>query len=829
MKRSAGSADERGDEVAARPEFGAVLRRLRLAAGISQEELAERASLSVEGISALERGRRRAPYRDTVRLLGEALHLSDTERHELAAAAQRLRPVAPGSALRHNLPEQANALIGREPELARLQALSETTRMLTITGAGGIGKTRIALELAYVLRAALACDIWFVDLAPLSDATLIAATMAATIGATPRAARSMTETIVSHIGDTAVVLIVDNCEHVVDEVGEIVEAILRSCVNVRIVATSREALRIAGEFVFRLPSLSVPPTDFVSERDDMETFGAVALFVERAKAINGDLRFSGATLIDVAHICRRLDGIPLAIELAAAQAQTVSIADLRWTLHRTFKILTARHRGTLPRQQTLHALIDWGFALLSDREKTLFVRLAVFAGGWTLDAVATVCADDLIEEDDVVDALFSLVHKSLVVANLAGSASRYRLLEATRMYASEKLSLAERVALERRHARWVAGFSVRAYDLAWTMAQHDWQPTVAAELDNVRLALRNALAGDEPVLAAQIAGNLANLWHEGGLPAEGRRWIEAALERYGPSADPTVVCRLRLALAKLSTGKRIVDECEAAMALFDALPSSRDRADVYFTLSFGLFQVGRLQEALTATDRAMTFMIDSGLAHTRRFADTVDTRANVLLALGRYDQARLAFGESYNVFALLNEEHGMARAQGNLAELEFACDHADRALELTDQAATVFERFGAVARLATARVNGAAYMLVLGKIEQACETALEALDLARRAQDTLLSSVAVQRLATVLALRDQPKRSAILLGYVQMWFETEGYVREASEQKIHDLLMTSLSSQLSPADIQALEHTGSLMSEEQAVEAARRFILEMAE
>lgn len=828
MRTSGGARDE-SDGAAARPEFGPVLRRLRLAAGISQEVLAERASLSVEGISALERGRRRAPYRDTVRMLAEALRLSDAERRELSAAARRFQPAAPGSGPRHNLPERTGALIGRGPELARLQGLTETARLLTITGSGGIGKTRIALELAYLLHAALACDTWFIDLAPLSDANLIATTIAATIGAASQAARSATETIISHIGDTPVVLIVDNCEHVVDEVGGIAEAILRSCANVRVIATSREALRIGGEFNFRLPSLSVPPTEYRVACDAIDAFGSIALFVERAKACNGELRFGEAILADVAHICRRLDGIPLAIELAAAQAQSVSIGDLRLTLDRTFKILTSRQRGALPRQQTLHALIDWSFRLLSEREKTLFVRLAVFAGGWTLDAVAAVCADEVIGDEDVVDTLFSLVHKSLVVANISGSSSRYRLLEATRLYALEKLAPRERSALERRHARWVAAFAMRAYELAWTCAQHDWLQTVAAEVDNVRLALRNALASEEPLLAAHIAGNLANLWHEGGLPAEGRRWIEAALERCAATADPTVLSRLRIASAKLSTGKRILDECAEAMKLFDSLASPRDRADIYFTLGFGLFQVGRLAEALTATDRAMAFMVDSGLAHTRRFADTVDTRANVLLSQGRYDEARAAFGESYNVFVLLNEEHGMARTQGNLAELEFACDNPGRALELADRAAAVFERFGAVARLATARVNSAAYQLVLGKIDQACESALDALDLARRAQDTLLTSIAVQSLATVLALRDHPQRSAVLLGYVDTWFENQGYMREFSEQKIHDVLMASLSSKLSPPEIAAFGQTGSLMTEEQAVEAARRFILGMAE
>jgi predicted ATPase len=358
---------------------------------------------------------------------------------------------------------------------------------------------------------------WFVDLAPLSDSTLVLPTLAKTIGAANDSGTGI-DAITSFIGSAPMLIIFDNCEHLVEECGRVAGALLNACGNIRILATSREPLQIAGESTYRLPSLAVPPNDDRIDPEALTTFSAIELFLERATACNNAFRRDSDELEHVAQITRRLDGIPLAIELAAAQTRTLATKDLRAKLHNTFKILTTTHRGSLPRQTTLRALIDWSYDLLKDRERTLFKRLAIFPGSWPLEAVHAVCADEALAEDEPERTLLSLVDKSLIAVTLEDRTTRYRLLQATRSYALEKLSDAERDVLARRHADWVADFAETAFDASWIWSEEEWQNVVSPELDNIRSALSAMLgANGDALVAARISANVARLWYEGGL------------------------------------------------------------------------------------------------------------------------------------------------------------------------------------------------------------------------------------------------------------------------------------------------------------------------
>lgn len=825
-----------------RGAFGHVLRRLRLQARMSQEELAERARLSVESISALERGRRKQPYRVTIHQLADAMGLTAAQRHELVAAAARSKPgqraaitydstdaeeaLSPGPS--HNLPNSATTLLGRTRDLEQLGSLLAERRLVTVVGAGGVGKTRVALELARTHFQKTAQTTWFIDLAPLRDGELVASTVSTTIGAASRTDRPALESIKAHIGQASMLLVLDNCEHVIEQAGDFAGELLRSCGGVRLVATSREALQIDGEMAVRLPSLETPSEEQRLGDDAVSRFSALTLFLERAKACNSDIRITPAILNDIGRICRRLDGIPLAIELAAARTQTMSIGDLCRTLNDTFNILTDSPRRGSPRQQTIVAVIDWSYDLLSPAEQQLFVRLSIFAGGCTRDAAQAVCSDDAFAPGDIMPMLASLVRKSLVVAQTSDDGSRYRLLESTRSYARSKLAPPDLERLERRHAAWVADFTGTADRASFTWGRQRWLDVYSTEVDNIRAALKSSLdgAGDASV-AARIAAAVVTFWFEAGLQAEGRAWIDKALDRLGTAADPAILGRLWWAAAVLNSGRKVVLACERAIALLSRVEDSRSLGNAYVHFAMGLWQVGRLAEAFDATCEALRLISESGMRQTLRFADILDLKANILLAQGAFEDARRTFVDAHELFRILADGYGAARTQGGLAELEFACGNVDAAIVLVDEAALTFERVGSKTRLATARVNAAAYRLTLGEVYAAGMDAVDGLELALRAQDKPLIAVAIQQIAFVLALRGRAKPAALLTGYVSAWYEGEGYQRERTEQLIYDKLMASLAETLAVDELDRLARHGAMLAESNAVEAARSNALDV--
>ncbi|MBV8148115.1 MAG: hypothetical protein JO092_03390, partial [Candidatus Eremiobacteraeota bacterium] len=354
----------------------------------------------------------------------------------------------------NNLPVAPNAFIGRERDVADVKALLSRHRLLTLVGSGGVGKTRLALHVGAQLLDCYPDGVWFVDLAPISDPELVSSVTAQALGMTQSGQR-VDEAIPLWLKRKKLLLILDNCEHVVEVVASLANAILATAQEVRILATSRQALAIAAEGVHRLPSLSIPAEATGLKTDDALRYDAVALFVERATANDPRFALTDDTAPIVAQICRRLDGIPLAIELAAARVKVLPVPRLAERLNERFKLLTGGSRSALPRQKTLTALIDWSYDLLTPQEQRLFARLGVFAGGFNLDAATSVCGGEGLDELDMLDLAGSLTDKSLVVADTSGEHERYHLLESTAAYALEKLSTSgEREALTRRHAEY---------------------------------------------------------------------------------------------------------------------------------------------------------------------------------------------------------------------------------------------------------------------------------------------------------------------------------------------------------------------------------------
>jgi predicted ATPase/class 3 adenylate cyclase len=721
---------------------------------------------------------------------------------------------------RNNLPTQISSLIGRSRSVDELCALVRRSRLVTITGAGGIGKTRVALDVAADLLDNFEDGVWFVDLAALRSPELVASQIASALALPLVSERPALEVVVAHLNRRNVLLVVDNCEHLIEEASRVVETILRECVQVRVLATSREFLGIEGEHAFRLPSLEFPPAGADVNADSARDFSAIALFAERAASANPEFSLTDKNATIVGDVCRRLSGIALAIELAAARVNVLGVGEIRDRLNERFRFFTEGRRNALPRQQTMRATIDWSFDLLSELEQTLFRRLSIFAGGWTLEAAEAVCAFDGLDKTDVLNSLASLARKSLVVVSSDESTTRYDFLESTRAYALEKAQQ-ELGVLSQRHAAWVTEFVEANVNRGWTISQNAWLMRIERELDNIRLALEYALGGDDPALiAARIAERLASFWYDAGLQAEGRRWLDAALSRIDEDAQLSLAGRLWRAVASNSTGRRAV---EAGQKAVDLLTRAGDRAGLpaaYAALAFGLWEVGNLPEAESASERTLELCKAEGLDGSRIYSDTLATLANVERALGRHDEARKLFDEALSISIKLEDERTAASVGGNLAELEFASGNVNRAVVLASSAAQTFRKLQATAREATALVNLATYRITLGELESARESALAALTLAKRVEDTPAVSVALQNLAAVRALKDDVKGAALLLGYVDEWYRSVGYERDWSERKIREIISDAVSKNLPEDELMKALKGGGALSEDDAIALA---------
>jgi predicted ATPase/transcriptional regulator with XRE-family HTH domain len=575
--------------------FGRFLRQQRLAASLTQEALAERAGLGLRSVQALESGTR-LPLRDTLEALAQALELVSDQRRRFTSAAQpvprrRNRPVstrderprdlADGQVLRvpNNLPIQWTSFVGREQSMSDVLQHLESTPLLTLTGTGGCGKTRLAIEVAKGRLDRYPDGVWLIELAPLTDPTRIAQTTAATLGVREVFGEPILQTLTQHLRAKRVFLVFDNCEHVIDGAAEVVDALLRSCPQVRVLATSREALRISGEVSWRVPSLAVPTANPVLPFEDVIQNESARLFSERAQAGLPGFAVTSQNAAAVGQICRQLDGIPLALELAAARLKGLSVEQLASRLDQSFRLLTGGSRVALPRQQTLAALVGWSYDLLNEPERKLFNRLAVFVGGFTLEAAEGVCTGGAIDKVEVLGLLLRLVEKSPVVAEPSdGGVHRYRLLETLRQYAREQLAASGEVeTLHGRHAAYYLELAEQAGSELDFYHQSIWYTRIQLELYNIQAALGWAMESGDVERALGLCGALSNFLYNRAQPGESRRWL-AELLAAPAAARPTVGRgRALLSAARLAWGHLDLDQADAL--LDEALAILRACAD----------------------------------------------------------------------------------------------------------------------------------------------------------------------------------------------------------------------------------------------------------
>ena len=438
------------------------------------------------------------------------------------------RPLRSLDELANNLPAQLTSFVGRRRELAELREALTSTRILTLTGAGGCGKTRLGLQLAADALDSYPDGVWCVELAPLSDANLAVSALATAIGVRPLPGQTPLDAVVLRLASARALVLLDNCEHLLEPSADLAEGLLRGCPDVAVVATSREPLGVEGETTWRVPSLSVPPEGTPEALEALEQSDAVRLFIERAVKVRPNFTVTNENAPYVAQICQELDGIPLAIELAAARVRVLSVEQLAAGLADRFRLLTGGARTALPRQQTLRASVDWSHELLDEYERALLRRLGVFKGGFTLDAAEAVCAGEGLEHYAILDLLTSLVDQSLVLVEERGALSRYRLLETVRHYALDRLSEAgETERLRDRHADFFVALAERA-EPELTVDER-WLEVLDADAANLYAAIDHT-AQTQPENALRLCAALTYWWVLRALLVEGTAALTLALD-----------------------------------------------------------------------------------------------------------------------------------------------------------------------------------------------------------------------------------------------------------------------------------------------------------
>lgn len=810
-------------------EFGILLRRYRIAAGLSQEALAERARMSSDGISALERGHRRTPQRETLALLLGALALDDEQRCDFEAAARASVPRGPGGTSvtsgpwpiggTATLPLAFTSFVGRDTELGEISTLMRERRLVTLTGAGGVGKTQTALRVATALHDGETRAVCFVGLAPLTDTSLVASAVASSVGVQEVPTRPLLDTLIAYLKDKALLLLLDNCEHVIAEAANVAGALLQGCPNVRILATSREPLRAAGEHAYRLPSLSVA--------------SAVELFTERARAVNHRFALADDNSPSVGEICRCLDGIPLAIELAAARVNSLPITAIAQRLDDRFRILTSGDRTALPRQQTMRATIDWSYDLLSEHEKRVFERLSVFTGGCTLDTATPVCASDGVLEADVLALIASLVDKSLVTVDFERSEPRYKLLESFRDYAHEKLvERGDYDAAATRHALAFLKLAER-FDLAICFESDAARAAyVSAEPDNWRAALQWALAGRADTLCGlRLAGPIARLWADV-MPVEAGRLIDTALRLVDAQTPAEVSANLQLAACIVAlclgehrkayaSGMRAIELYQPGVDAVALLRAKHYTAIALVNLRRAA-EAKRLLHEVLPLARALRCGRIEGHA-LRQLGEAAILEGARVAALSYFEQARAVFGAAGCTAV------GATVLVTHISLLKFLAGDVNGALEDALNGISELRALGwRGGMLTTALCQAGAYLVELGRYEEAKSEALEAL--AETGKDhpwlvclvlLVLVAIATRRPTT----SDKDAAASYLeatrtMGFVKAQYVALGCTPELFEQLQYDRIMSFLHETLGSDEVNRITELSSTLTQEEATELA---------
>jgi predicted ATPase/class 3 adenylate cyclase len=809
-----GTADERD-----RDYFGPAVNRVARLLGI-----AHGGQVLVSGVTSdLVQGS--LPPQASLRDLGEH-RLRDLSRPEyvyqllgpdLIADFPPLRSL---DALPNNLPHVATSFIGRENDVAEITTLLAKHHLVTLVGSGGVGKTRTSLQVAANLLDGSGDGVWFVELAPLAAGELIPGAVASAMGLTIPTDGDATQHLVRALHNKRALLVFDNCEHLVEASARVVAAIVRGCPQITILASSRQGLGIAGEATYRMPPMTTPrgPEGASLSAADASRYTAIALFAERASASDNRFTLTDENAPIVADICTRLDGIALAIELAAARVKILSPRQLSDRLNERFRVLTGGSRDALPRQQTLRALIDWSHDLLEDRERTVFRRLGIFVDGFTLEGAAAVASGEDIDELDIFELVASLVDKSLVLAEPNGDALRYRLLESTRAYALEKLRDAgERDVIAARHLRYLRDWFVEIADrVEATLRTGDRHAALRTELEGVRSALDDALARSDVVAGGELLAAISTAWPALGILGEGMDRVEAFISTV---PDDEVLLRADLsatfAYLLLDQGAfvRALESATNACVFARRSGNGSSIARSLAAQSIANCQLRNYTEADTALKEAAAIpLLSAGMR-----AAVAQARVQLNSSTGDHDAAAREMEQMIVDQRALGNRRNVLTCTFNLAIIEERRGNPTRAIALLRELRFELKSGRDVQLRAMALSALTGLLAENGELTEAMEAAHETIETLARQPDNLYVVGAIEGAAHIDALQGRFARAACLASYAEAAVTKIGYKRSKSDQRRRDHLTALLGANLSPEERARLEAEGAALTTEAAV------------
>ena len=715
--------------------FAELLKQYRARARVSQEELAERAGVSLRAVSDLERGINRTPRNATIRLLAEALRLSEPEQAAFAAAARgEVLPPTADPAPAHNLPPQLTSFIGRAQDVAAVVRLLQRpdVRLLTLTGPGGVGKTRLALRAAEELLPSFADGVRFVDLASIAEPEQVISAIGQTVSFQETPARSAIEGLKEHLRDHQMLLVLDNLEQVV-LAASLIARLLVACPRLKALATSRVRLRVSVEHTYPVAPLTLPDPKHSASVEQVSECEAVRLFIVRAQAARPGFTLTEGNAVAVAEICRRLDGLPLAIELAAARVRLLSPRAMLQRFGTKLTLLTEGARDLPARQQTVRATLDWSYGLLDGAERTLLAGLAVFAGGCELSAAEWVFKGEV----DVVADASSLVDSSLLRQEERRGGEVYlRMSETVREYALARLAEnGEAEAVRRRHAEYYLSLAEEARLELTGPLQAEWLERLEAEHDNLRAALGWLLRPGEGDAALRLAVALQKFWYIRGHLREGRRWLEETLAATG-------------------------DE------------RSRERAEALYAASGLAFSQGEFDQAQVLLRESLA--LSRELEYGWGAAVALNSLARIALERGERERAEVLFGESLSLHREMGNTRDIAIVLANLGEVAQGQGEYLRARELYEESLALRREIGDIRGVAVELANLGSVAHELGEHEHARELFAESVDICRQLGEKRVMALCLEGLAMIAGARDDGGRAARLWGAAEALREAIG-------------------------------------------------------
>lgn len=870
--------------------FGEWLRRRRRALDWTQEELARQAGCAIGTIRKLEADERR-PSKQLAEILAQRLDIPPHEREEFVRFArdvsgdgipalpfvEETASFAPTRLAKstHNLPTSLTSFIGREREMAEVKRLLATTRLLTLVGTGGCGKTRLALQAAAGLLDAgqFPDGIWFVELAPLADPNLVMHSIAAALGLRERAGATFEMILHDYLGSKNLLIILDNCEHLITACAKFSDTCLHACPHVKILASSREALGIAGETTFRVPSLEIPtPKHVLSGTEgiqlsiaDLAKYDSIRLFTDRAAMVQPSFAVTLHNASAITQICNRLDGIPLAIELAAMQIRGMTPEQIVQHLDDRFRLLTGGSRTALPRQQTLRATMDWSHSLLLASERKLLRRLSVFVGGWTLEAAEAVCSGDGIETNEVLEVLLHLVDKSLVVveAEADSQAARYRMLETVRQYAREKLlDSGESEQVRDRHLSFYLKLAEEAEPKLIGAEQVTWFNRMDGEHDNIRTALDWSSSEGRVEKGLRLGGALFRFWLTRGYWSEGYQRLDGLLKKgaekrtLGRGKALMVAGSLATGMGASEVARRLCEESISILRELEAegrpwLESALGRFG-FFLLDSDLAtaracaeETARLsRESGNIPDLAQAFLVLGGVARwrgdfsaslryleeTKSLYQSIGDRRGVTAALVNLGWTCLVQGDLEKAQELVEQTLAMAREVGNRYHLAsglrlfgMICEiqgQGDEAEALLHQGISESRDIGNRAGAAEALMHLGRLHLKQGQYAQAQQDFRELLVLLKESNALYYIPNALDSFAFLYTVTSHAQRAAQLLGAAEALRGKFGTPLWLGYRKDYETYLAVTRSQLDDASFNAAWEKGRAMTMEQAIEYA---------